>query len=477
MNGTQEILNIFSQISSIPRASFHEQQISAWLQGWAAQHHLEVKTDEAGNLVICVPASSGFENAPAVILQGHMDMVCEKTPDVAHDFSKDPIRCIVDGDWLHADRTTLGADNGIALAIALTLVEDPEVQHPPLELLFTVEEETGIGGASKLQKGFLHGKTLINLDSETEGVFIIGCAGGKNTHIRLPVAIQPIGYEEGYELSISGLKGGHSGVDVHKNRANAIHLLARALDGLTGEVALTLGDIKGGTAHNAIPRDATAWIAMKQNEYGSALKFVEEFQIMIADEYMASEGTIAIDIAAGRLSNAMTYTDTMRSIDLLLALPTGVSRMSPTIPGFVSTSNNLAKVEMVDDNLQILSSQRSVATSELIEITSQIEAVGHLAGAQVWTDDGYPAWQPDKNSKLLSRSKELYEQIFGIQPKVELIHAGLECGVIGDIFGEMDMISLGATILDPHSPNERLYIPSVSKVYRFLTALLATLSA
>lgn len=472
MDSTPKILRLFEQISAIPRGTGREAELRGWLRAWADQRQLPWSVDEAGNLVIRVPAKPGFENAPIIVLQGHMDMVCEKTPDSSHDFTKDPIRCIVDGEWLRADSTTLGADNGIAIALALALVEDESVGHPPLELLFTVEEEVGIGGANKLQPGFVQGKILLNLDSEEEGTFIVGCAGGQTTRIELPLEFEPYPYGHAYELEIIGLQGGHSGVDIHKHRASANQVLGRTLAQLQKIAPLRLVSMEGGSAHNAIAREARAVISFDL-EYLEPLEAeIYQLEAILRNEYATGDPGITLNLWVNRAYQAVTLADSARAIQLLAALPHGVAAMSASVPGFVETSNNLATVKITVDSLQVVSSQRSTVMSRLAELTERISAIGGLAGAEVINGEAYSGWQPNPDSQLVKKSVQIYTQTFGKAPKVEMIHAGLECGVIGGIFGGMDMISLGATIQNPHSPGERLHIPSVGRVWQYLVAFM-----
>ena len=472
MDSTQKVLNLFEQISAIPRGTKREAELRGWLRDWANRRQLTWSVDEAGNLVIRVPATPGFEKAPIIVLQGHMDMVCEKTPDSPHDFTRDPIRCIVEGDWLRADRTTLGADNGIAIALAMALVEDESVGHPPLELLFTVEEEVGIGGANLLQPGFIQGKTLLNLDSEDEGTFIVGCAGGQGTRIFLPLHFETQASQPAFRLEVSGLQGGHSGVDIHKHRASANNLLGRTLAQLQKMTSLRLVSMKGGTAHNAISRGAEAVIAFDPAQRERVEQGLQKLQTVLRDEYAASDPGVTLTLAPATAGQAATTADTARAIQLLTALPHGVAEMSASVEGFVETSNNLATVEIAEGALQVVTSQRSTVMSRLAELTERISAIGALAGAEVASGEAYSGWQPDRDSQLVRRSVEIYTQTFGKAPKVEMIHAGLECGVIGGIFGGMDMISLGATIQNPHSPGERLHIPSVGRVWQYLVAFM-----
>ena len=476
MEPIERILERFEQISSVPHGTKHEQKISAWLQEWAMELRCSTQTDSAGNLVIQVPASVGYEDRATVVLQGHMDMVCEKTSDSTHDFLRDPIRCIVDGDWLRGDRTTLGADNGIAIALALALVEDTNVSHPPLELLFTVEEEVGIGGASHLDPNLIRGKTLINLDSEDEGEFFVGCAGGITTQIQLPLSRElPPHNNKRLQIVVDGLQGGHSGAEIHKHRGNANQILARTLDRIQRTVPIQLSLIQGGTAHNAIPRQAEAVFVCPVEKLDDCKDQIALLEKELLDEFSRPDPGLRIRLTSendGKNHKVISIAETEKIVRLLMALPHGVAHMSDSIEGFVETSNNLAKVEMMDSALQITSSQRSSVMSRLDELNRRIEAVAKLAGAQVNHIDGYPGWKPNMDSELLKKSVETYKELFGQNPEVKIIHAGLECGIIGERCGDMDMISLGPTIKNAHSPHEMLYIPSVTRIWNFLIELL-----
>lgn len=473
----REVLDIFKQISAIPRCSKHEEEISQWLQDWAKDHGLAVRNDRAGNVVIKVPATPGFEGRPGIVIQGHIDMVCEKTSDSDHDFSKDPIRLVYDGEWLKADQTTLGADNGIAIAMGLALAGDPAVAHPPLELLFTVDEETGLTGAGRLDPALVEGRILLNIDSEDEGILTIGCAGGRDTRITLPLTVTK--YANGqrtYKLRAYGMRGGHSGVDIHKHRANANQILARALKKAKTAHDIRLLSVKGGSAHNAIPREAAAVLTCEQAHFPGLGKAVADFEQTVRSEFLATEPSLALSISPTEIeadeSFMLTGEDTDNVINLLLALPHGVAGMSATIEGLVETSNNLATVEIRDGALHVHTSQRSSMMTRLDEITSKIAAVAALAGADTESGNGYPAWQPDKSSPLLTKCIQTYKKLFGREPAVEAIHAGLECGIIGSKYSDMDMISFGPTIENPHSPDERIHIPSIASVWDFLVELL-----
>jgi dipeptidase D len=497
---TQEILKLFEEINKIPRRSKHEEKIAGWLKAWASSRGFEVKSDTLDNVLIKVPATPGYEKAPVLILQGHMDMVCEKCKDSMHDFSRDEVKCIYDGDWLRGDGTTLGADNGIGIVISLTIAEagkKGELGHPPLELLFTVDEETGLTGARGLDPGFFEGRLLLNLDSEEEGVFIAGCAGGQDSSIRLPFNSQPFVLKDEefdcFKLTVEGLEGGHSGVEIHRQRANGIQLLARAYSGLNEKIGsenLRLIWTRGGSVHNAIPNSAEAIFVLQKDKIKEAEETVSELLQNFKIEYLKTDPSLDLKLsvinkrmASGKSKNSDLVHEASivkvfqkeaeeKLVSLLLGLPHGVYRKSETIPGLVETSNNLATLRMGENEIRILSSQRSSNIAGMAEINSKIEAVSKLAGAQIKHEPGYPAWEPDLGSELLLRCKQVYKRTFEAEAKVEVIHAGLECGIIGSKAPGMQMISLGPTIKDPHCPSERVFIPSITKIWIFLENLL-----
>lgn len=481
-NKLEKIIALFRQVSRIPRCSGNEARIADWLGRWADQRGFEHACDRTGNLLIRIPASAGYETAKGIVLQGHMDMVCEKTADADHDFSKDPIQLVVDGDWLRAEKTTLGADNGIAIALGLALAEDETVLHPPLELLFTVDEESGLTGASGLAREWLTGQMLVNIDSEDEGVFTIGCAGGRHTTITLPLNRSEIPPSDRVcRVQAHGMAGGHSGVDIHTHRANAIKIMARTLEQLIRTAGVRLITVSGGTTHNAIPRRAEAVIACDPADAAKLQAAVARFQETVQGEYASVEPAIELSFAedqSGAFDRlAVSEQDTRKIVGLMLALPSGVAELSADLEDLVETSSNLARIETTAEGMRLLSSQRSLVMSRLDEITAQIEAVAALAGAAADSDGGYPAWLPSLESPLLKKCRDTYRSLFGREPKVTSIHAGLECGIIGAKYEGMDMISLGPDIRNPHSPGERLYLPSVEKVWTFLVALLADASA
>ncbi|MCK4813080.1 MAG: aminoacyl-histidine dipeptidase [Candidatus Marinimicrobia bacterium] len=479
-NITINILNIFEQISQIPRQSKHEEAISAWLVNWAKERNIDVKTDEVMNVFMRIPATAGYESRPIVVLQGHMDMVCEKTVDSVHDFQKDPIEFVYDGDWLKANKTTLGADNGIALAYALAIVES-DIAHPELELLFTVDEETGLTGVAALKPNSLKGKILLNIDSEDEGVFTIGCCGGVDTKVWFPLSYEPLmADDETYILTVGGCMGGHSGGDIIKHRANANKLLIRTLWTFHQSTSLRIISLTGGTAHNAIPRDATAKIAIPHDKMQSATNILNDMIAVFQNEYKGFEQTINGSLKLSTPEKqAITPALAERILRFMLVFPNGIEELDPSVHSggslLAETSNNFAVIRTENNAVRILSSQRSQVMSARDMLTQKIEMLAHLAGAEYHSENGYSSWQPNWNSKLLTTSKAVYETLFSKSPEVNIIHGGLECGVIGAKHEGMDMISLGPTIENPHSPDECMYIPSIRKVWDFLVELLKTL--
>ncbi len=475
MNPTELILKNFEKVSSIPRGSKNEAAIRNWLIDWATEHNCTSKTDTAGNLVIYVPASVGYEDRPTLILQGHMDMVCQKTLGATHDFTKDPIQLIRDGDWIRANGTTLGADNGIGIALMMSLVEDESVKHPRLELLLTVEEESGLVGADTLDPSLLSGKTLINVDSETEGVFTVGCAGGGSVNITLPVTWDSQKQNEvAFELKVSGLQGGHSGEDINKFRANANKLIARALDFIQRDVEIRLSTLKGGTARNAIPRDAEAVFVCRKDKAESCKEIFSAIQATVQSELAKTETGLVLTLneISGEPVRAISPAETQAAVRLLMALPHGVTSMFADMPAFVETSNNIGVMELKEDGLSIISNHRSAVFSRLEEITRRVETVAWLAGAKTERTKMFPPWQPNMESPLLKQCVDTYRSIVEEDPKIELTHGGLECGIISDRCGGLDTISMGPTIIDLHSPEERLYVPSLAKTWEFLRILL-----
>jgi len=424
----KRVLNFFQQINEIPRCSKNEEKIVLWLRQWAEESRFPVNVDAAGNMVITVAPSSGYEHSPGIVIQGHVDMVCEKSPDADHNFARDPIRHVVEGDWLGAHKTTLGADNGIAIALAMALATDDKVAHPQLELLFTVDEETGLNGAKLLEPGFVKGKVLLNVDSETEGEFTVGCAGGRHTHISRKLELTDLAQEsQFFNLNVSGLHGGHSGIDIIKQRASANKILARTLHRLASECDIQLISIKGGTAHNAIARDANAFFACAAGNSAKLTRMVSETEGAVLIDYDTIENNLAINLSkaksAVRNRTALSVNETRAVINLLVSLPHGVMGLSTAFTDLVETSNNLATVEIKRDTLQILTSQRSLTGSRLDEISATIGATAALAGADTRCDSEYPPWTPNMQSALLETCKKVYNRVFDQEATVKSIHA------------------------------------------------------
>lgn len=471
---SDEVLSIFKDITRVPRESGHEEKIIAWLQDFAARHSLECRTDAAGNVVMSRPASPGKENVPVIVLQSHSDMVCEKNSGVEHDFSKDPIKWEIEDGWMIAKDTTLGADCGIGMAAQLAVLTS-DLPTGRIEALFTVSEETGLDGAKALQPGFIIGKVLINLDSEDEGELFIGCAGGLDTTARFSFrreALPETGLKF-FRVSVGNALGGHSGDDIDKGRANAVQLLARFLYSQSG-CGFRLCSIDGGNKRNAIAREAAATVAVPE---ASADGFKAAFAAFASDvrgEYAVTDPDIAfgcVDVSA--CPSAVEATVANALITSLFAAPHGVLAMSPDIRGLVETSTNLASVKMENGGvIRIGTSQRSSVISSMRAAAAKVEACFRLAGAEVTHESEYPGWKPDTRSALLQECVASYKRLFGKEPVVRAIHAGLECGLFLETCPDLDMISFGPTLRGVHAPGERLDIASLDRFVRFLEDVL-----
>ncbi|MCB0273653.1 MAG: aminoacyl-histidine dipeptidase [Calditrichaeota bacterium] len=466
----------FYEMSQIPRCSKHEEKIRQYVIDFAERKGFKYRMDETLNVVVEKPATPGRENAPIVVLQGHLDMVCEKNKDVQHDFSKDPIKLLRKGDWMTADGTTLGADNGIGVAAALAVLDGDDVQHGPLECLFTMDEETGLTGAINLSDKILHGKILINMDSEEDGAFYIGCAGGRDTEIFLPLETEPV--PAGYtvqRLRLGGLQGGHSGLMIHTGLGNGIKLLGRFLGDVAKDLGLRLMHIDGGSKHNAIPRECDAIVALPSGNLGALKDKAAAYQKIYHGElHLADPGVFLRVDGDGFENDGKMFTEKLhnQTINAIIAMPHGVMAMSLAVPGLVETSNNMAVIKTDHKRVSVLTSQRSSVQSALEGITQNVAAVGQLASGDIEFHNGYPAWQPNPESKLLKVAESVWEEQFGNKPEVKAIHAGLECGIIGDKFPGMDMLSFGPTIEGAHSPDEKVQISTVERFWKFLKALL-----
>jgi dipeptidase D len=460
----------FDQITKIPRCSKHEEKIREYIMRVGEEKGLGSKSDGVGNVVIRVPPTPGKEDAPTVVLQSHMDMVCEKDSSIKHDFSKDPISVKVEEEWVTAEGTTLGADDGMGVAAALAMTEG--MVHGPLELLFTVDEETGITGASCLEPNFISGKTLINLDSEEFGSICIGCAGGGQSDIMLNLNYEPAKGKP-IKIRVGGLRGGHSGVDINAGRANAIKLLARVLWDLSERAEIRICDIRGGDKHNAIPREASVVITIPKERAGEVEKSIELVNTF-KQEY-GGEKMLEITAEEANAEKMLTRESTYSVIGLLQALPNGVLAMCQEVPDLVETSTNLAVVKM-EENLKAVMSTRSSINSALQATRDTIKAISRGFGAEVEEGEAYPGWKPNPDSELLKVAKRAYEELFGESPEIGAIHAGLETGIICERFGEVDSISIGPTVEHPHSPDERVSITSVQKFWGHLNRMLEELA-
>lgn len=481
----KEVFAIFSEITKIPRPSKHEERISQWLVDFAKSHGIECERDEAMNVVMRVPASAGYEGHEGVILQGHMDMVCEKDSNVKHDFMTDPIDTYVDGDFLKARGTTLGGDDGIGCAMALAALTSRTMKHPPLEALFTVDEETGLTGAFRLKDGMLHGKRLINLDSEDDGQIFIGCAGGIDTLARM--RYEPIGdlkLEIGkwfpVRFSVSGLMGGHSGDDINKGRANAVKVMVNFLHIISEKTEIQLAKIQGGNLRNAIAREAEAVFCVP---FGYKEQVRIDFNHYVADmeeAYGAIEKDMKLDLESTDMPAEFIPQDKAAKLIIALhACPHGMIAMSQDMPGLVETSTNLASVKMKEDEggkyIEVNTSQRSSVESEKHKIKTRVEIALRLGCDEATHGDGYPGWKPNVHSALMQTTKRAYIDLFGAEPKVLAIHAGLECGLFLEKYPQLDMVSIGPQMYGVHSPQERLSISSTGRCWQWLTRVLETL--
>ena len=468
----------FEQILKIPHCSGNETELGDYIISQAKNFGLEWKRDDIGNVVVSKKASPGMENAPGTILQGHIDMVCEKNSDIEHDFGKDPIQPEKKGDWISAKGTTLGSDNGVGVAAALALMEDENFVHGPLEFLFTVDEETGLTGATKISSDFLQGKILLNLDSEDEGTFTIGCAGGADSEILLQLKRKDKTEGELFRLKLFGFRGGHSGIDIDQGRGNAIKLLTRMLWQTNKTAPFALVSIEGGNMRNAIPREAWADLYADPAQIETLRASFQESFDNIENEYQAVEREAKFTFEKSDENETYPLTEDSQKmlVNLLIALPHGVLSMHQEMKGLVETSTNLAKVHTHPAHVQIISSSRSSVASGLEATRNIIAALCDMVGADLAQPEGYPGWTPNLQSMILQTCKDVYNKMFQKEPEVEAIHAGLECGIIGEKFPGMDMISFGPTIEHPHSPEERVHISSVEKFWNFLTAVLSELA-
>lgn len=471
----QPVWNYFEEICRVPRPSKKEEKIIQYLLKFAQKHNLEVKSDHVGNILIKKPATPGFENTKTVVLQSHIDMVCEKNSDVTHDFLTDPITPVIEGEWVKAQGTTLGADDGIGIAAQLAVLTATDIQHGPIECLFTVDEETGLTGAFELKEGFFEGKILLNLDSEDEGELFIGCAGGIDTLATFAYDTEKVpSGSTAFRITVKGLKGGHSGDDIDKGLGNSIKIINRFLWAGTYKYDLRLANLDGGNLRNAIPREAFAIFTIHTEDKKNLILDFAELKEQILAEYRDTEPNLSITIDDTELPQSVI--DEPTHFDLLNALyacPHGVIAMSRSLKGLVETSTNLASVKFIQDNqILVTTSQRSSVESAKTDISNMVESVFRLANARVQHGDGYPGWAPNTNSEILNITKSAYIKLFGNEPIVRAIHAGLECGLFLEKYPELDMISFGPTIKGAHSPDERIHIGTTQKFWDLLIEVL-----
>ena len=474
------VWNNFYLLTRQPRPSKHEEKVRAFLLNWGKEHNLETFTDKTGNVIIRIPATPGYENRKTVVLQGHMDMVPQKNSDTVHDFLKDPIETWIDGEWVKAKGTTLGADNGLGVALAMSIAEDKGSEHGPIEILVTYDEETGMTGANALEPGILKGDILINLDSESEGEFYVGCAGGLDASASATYKVRKdsTGLKP-WKLAVKGCKGGHSGMDIILYRANANKLAARVLYALLVEAGAKLSDLEGGTLRNAIPREAFATVLLSNDQVAEAKKAVKRVAAELKAEYAGTDPELSItfEAANGEAEGYVEDKKALKYIRAIIACPDGVERMSDSVPGLVETSNNMAMVKIGGGKFFVKSLMRSSVDTAKNALALKYESVFQLAGIKTVFTGGYSGWAPNPKSEILALMKKTYSAMFKVEPKVMAIHAGLECGILSGAYPNWDMVSMGPTLLSPHSPDERAYIPSVQKVYDFLKAVLVEIPA
>ena len=476
--GPKELWQHFDKILTIPRGSKNEKAMADYILEVANKHGLKSKQDAESNIVVSKPGTPGNESKPTTILQSHLDMVNEKNADVEHDFTKDPIKPRQEKGYLYATGTTLGSDNGIGVAAALSIMASNSIEHGPMEFLFTVDEETGLTGASNLGSDMLEGRQLINMDTEEEGSLYVGCAGGAGLNLVLPLNYTSTPADsQALGIKLQGLRGGHSGVDIHLQRGNAVKLLARAINAAYANSKFYLTGLTGGNMHNAIPREAFATVIVSSGEKDAFTKALNNQIKAIQTEFKPAEPGMNLAISDESLPDKIFDDQTAAKVlNLLNALPHGVISMSYDIPDLVETSSNLATVKIDNGEMVIHVSNRSSVDSAIGGIQERVASIGLISGAKVEEVEGYPGWKPDLDSHVLKISKEVHKDVLGTDPEIKAVHAGLECGIIGEKYPGMDMVSLGPQIEFPHSPDERIRIESVEDFYKLLTGILERLA-
>jgi dipeptidase D len=466
----------FDKLAAIPRASTKEAAARDYVQALATKLGLECVQDDVGNLVVRKPARPGRENAPMALLQGHLDMVCEKNEGTVHNFDLDPIKVVKDGDWLKAEGTTLGSDNGIGVAAALAVMESNDIAHGPLEFVFTIDEETGLTGAAAFPGGLLQSKYFLNLDNEEKGTLCIGCSGGIKTTARRKVGLRPAAATSAWRIKVFGLKGGHSGVDINQGRGNALRIMGGVLQVLLDPLSLEIAEINGGSAQNAIPREAAALVLMDPSREGELKSLVAAAEGAYKTDLGSFDSGLQIKVEkAERPAKALDATDAQQTVALLASLHHGVIAMSPDVADLVQTSTNLAIITTRQDVVEIVTSQRSAIESSMLAAARMVATVCQLAGFKVEHGGKYPGWKPEPGSDIVRKLQEVHTKLFGEPARLIAMHAGLECGVIGEKYPGMQMVSFGPTIVDPHSPNERVQISSVESFWNYLKLVLENL--
>ena len=475
----QPLWQWFEQICAIPHPSKHEHALSQHIQQWAKAQGLAVVEDKVGNLIIRKPATAGMENCKIVVLQAHIDMVPQKNADKVHNFETDPIEAYVDGDWVKARGTTLGSDNGIGMSSALAVLGSKDIKHGPLEVLLTIDEEAGMTGAFGLEAGYLDAEILINTDSEQEGEIYMGCAGGVDAQISVPMSWQaPEQSNASFSLTMSGLKGGHSGVNIHLGRGNANKLLARFLFKYSDELALELVSFSGGSLRNAIPREANVQFMLPVENIDALKQAIESFQALVLEELAVADPGMLLSLAAIDAPTKVMGEEAQNTlIDLLHACPNGVMRMSDEVEGVTETSLNIGVISTEDESVEILCLIRSLIDSGREEVTGMLTALSNLSGASIDLSGAYPGWKPDTSSPVMAIVRDTYNDIYKKDPTVMVIHAGLECGLFKEPYPLMDMVSIGPTIRYPHSPDEMVNITTVGQYWELLLAVLERIPA
>ncbi|MEN8079005.1 aminoacyl-histidine dipeptidase [Clostridioides difficile] len=470
----KSVFGYFEEISNIPRGSGNEKAISDYLLNFGKNLGLESIQDEALNIIIKKPGTKGYENAPTVIIQGHIDMVCEKNNGVEHDFEKDPLKLRIVDDYIYATDTTLGADNGIAVAYAMALLSSTDIPHPPLEVLLTTDEETGMSGAMAIKKEYINGKILINLDNEEEGYLLVSCAGGIRSKATINVDYQNIDNKKLLKINISGLKGGHSGMDIIKERGNSNKILGRVLKGLSREVKFNIVNLNGGSKNNAIPREAEALVSVEINNENTVIDIVNNWNSIISNELRTQDPGVKIEASVVSDENNKEFTDecTKKVIDLLYLYPNGINTKSVEIDGLVESSTNLGVLSTENGVVEFDSAIRSSIPSLKEEIVLRSKTIVELLGGEFSTTSDYPGWEYNPNSKIREICQKVHKEMYGKEAEIVAIHAGVECGLFNEKLGDLDMISFGPNLYDVHTPDEHMSISSVRNCYEYLKAIL-----